>query len=94
MPSVHSFHVTYDPMGDVLYITTRDVTASRGVEDRFGIVWRYGSEGELIGATVVDFVDLWSDRERDLARELASHFEIPVPQALNVVEHAMEGRRN
>jgi uncharacterized protein YuzE len=92
MPNIHSFNVTYDPRGDVLYISARKIAASRGVEDKFGIVWRYGPDGELIGATIVDFFDLWSDKGEVLAGELARHFGIPEPQALNVVEHALEAK--
>jgi hypothetical protein len=86
------FSVAYDQSGDVLYITTPLVPATKGIEDRHGIVWRYGPDGALLGATIMDFVEMWSDKPEALAHELASHFDIPEPQALNVVEHALEGR--
>ena len=86
-----SFNVAYDARTDVLYITARREPSSRGIEDSHGIVWRYGENGDLIGATVVDFVEIWSDNDEGLATELASHFDIPQPQALNVVRHALEG---
>jgi hypothetical protein len=85
-----SFNVSYDARADVLYITARREEGSRGIEDIHGIVWRYGRDGDLIGATVVDFVDLWADKPDTLAAELASHFDIPEPQALNVVQHALD----
>lgn len=90
MASSKSFVVTYDNRADVLYIVTRKAEASRGVEDAHGIVWRYGPGGELIGATIVDFVDLWSGRSEALADELAREFNIPRLKALNVVEHALD----
>jgi hypothetical protein len=81
--------VTYDAGSDVLYITARREPASRGREDRHGIVWRYGSDGDLIGATVMDFREIWSEQPEALADELAARFDIPTLQALNVVEHAL-----
>ena len=91
MPSSISWRVTYDAGADVLYITSRIDPDTRGIEDALGIVWRYGRGGDLIGATVVDFRELWSGKPEALAEELAKRFDIPSPQALNVVEHALEG---
>jgi uncharacterized protein YuzE len=92
MPKSVSFNVAYDARADVLYITVRREAAGKGVEDQHGIVWRYGRDGDLIGATVVDFVDIWGSRGDALAAELASHFDIPEAQALNVIEHALGDR--
>jgi len=86
------FNVTYDARTDVLYISTKREAAARATEDEYGIVWRYGPDGTLIGATVVDFVELWSDKGEALAAKIADHFGIPEPQALIVVEHALEDR--
>ena len=85
-----SFNVAYDAKSDVLYITARREASPRAREDRLGIVWRYGSDGDLIGATVMDFREIWSERASELADRLAERFDIPAPQALNVVEHALE----
>jgi len=90
MPRSVSFNVTYDAGGDVLYVTSRIDPKTRMVEGDYGLVWRYGSGGDPIGVTIVDFREIWSGRPDDLARELASRFDIPELQALNVVEHALE----
>jgi uncharacterized protein YuzE len=90
MSRVNSFNVTYDRDGDVLYISKRHVPASRGIEDQHGIVWRYDSEGELIGATVIDFYHRWFGDKDRLAAELSRGFEIPKPQARVVLDHALE----
>ncbi len=88
-----SFNVTYDADSDVLYISTRRVAAARGIEDEYGIVWRYDRHGELIGATVVDFYDHWFNRRPLLAGEISRRFHVPPPQAMVVLEHALEHRR-
>lgn len=85
-----SFNVVYDAGADVLYIIKKDVPAARGVEDRFGIVWRYDGDGDLIGATVVDFYDQWFSERPLLADKIAQNFHIPTKQAKVVVDHAME----
>ena len=85
-----AFSATYDALTDVLYISNQTAAATRGVEDSLGIVWRYGSDGDLIGATVVDFVDLWAKRSGALAEQLSAHFKIPHPQALMVLEQALD----
>jgi hypothetical protein len=83
-----SFNVTYDRDSDVLYISTRKSPAARGVEDRYGIVWRYDGQGDLIGATVVDFYGSWHTKRPELAYEIARNFQIPEKQARVVVDHA------
>ena len=90
MAKISSFLVSYDSGADVLYISTAKEAATKGIEDNLGIVWRYGRGGKLIGATVMDFREIWSEKSETLANEIAIHFQIPSPQALNVVEHALE----
>ena len=90
MKNVSEFRVLYDRDSDVLYISRRDVAAARGVEDVAGIVWRYDSEGELIGATIVDYYDYWGSRSGELTRAIANRFAIPESAAALVLEHAGE----
>jgi uncharacterized protein YuzE len=91
MKNMSEFRVLYDRDSDVLYISTRDVAASRGVEDAAGIVWRYDSEGDLIGATVVDFDDYWGGPKRaELAKAIAKRFSIPETAADTVLDHARD----
>jgi len=93
MPDIYAFHVTYDRRADTLYISTQRAAAARGVEDSHGIVWRYGPDGVLIGATIMDFGDLWSDKPEELATELAKRFDMPRAQTMIVVERALEDTR-
>ncbi len=90
MSNISSFNVTYDRDGDVLYISKRKAPASRGIEDNAGIVWRYDSEGELIGATVVDFYERWFKDKDALAARLSREFHITPPQARVVLDHALD----
>ncbi len=92
--SLKEFKVAYDQIADVLYISTRRDVSTRGVEDSYGVVWRYDSEGELIGATIVDFDDYWHDKHELLAKELSKRFDIPQRQALTVLEHIHKDRDN
>jgi uncharacterized protein YuzE len=94
MSKIESFNVTYDSGSDVLYISCRRDVAARGVEDKYGIVWRYDQTGALIGATIMDFVDFWGSQQSLLADQISSHFHIPPPQAAVVIEHAMGHRSN
>jgi uncharacterized protein YuzE len=82
--------VVYDAKADVLYIAKEQGPATRGVEDKYGLVWRYNSSGDLIGLTVVDFADYWSENQPLLANEMAKRFHIPEPQARVVLEHALD----
>ena len=79
MPSEQAFLlVTYDSEGDVLYISARQEPATKGIEDRCGILWRYDNSGALIGATVLDFNAFWwSDRRAKLTKHLSSAFAMP-----------------
>jgi uncharacterized protein YuzE len=92
MNSLKEFRVVYDQHADVLYISTRKAPSTKGIEDRYGVVWRYGGDGELIGATIVDFKDYWSDKHELLARELSRKFEIPQKQAETVLSHVQRDR--
>jgi uncharacterized protein YuzE len=74
MSNLRPFNVVYDRESDVLYISTRREPAARGIEDKNGIVWRYDRQGELIGATVLDFHDHWFNQGPLLAGEISRHF--------------------
>jgi len=43
----------------------------------------------LIGATITDFFESWSDDTELLAARLSKRFEIPVPQAKVVLDRAL-----
>ncbi|RYX90976.1 MAG: DUF2283 domain-containing protein [Bradyrhizobiaceae bacterium] len=90
MNSILEFKVLYDRDSDVLYISTRDAPAARGIEDSHGIVWRYDGQGSLIGATVIDYHDHWHTKRSDLTEAIASKFEIPQGAAERVLEHAKD----
>jgi len=92
MTDIASFSVAYDRRADVLYIAEAVRPAARGVEDKFGIVWRYDSNGQLIGATIMDFIESWSDNPSALAEKIAERFKIPVAHAGVIVKRALEMR--
>jgi uncharacterized protein YuzE len=80
--------VSYDKKGDVLYISSREEAATKGKTDSYGIVWRYGADGNLIGATVMDFADYWAGHHVTLERELSHMFGVPVAQIRVVLSNA------
>lgn len=82
-----SFNVQYDSRADVLYIARRIEPAAKGIEDRYGIVWRYDGAGELLSATIMDFHDRWQDREVELAGRLSDRFGITARQMMVVLDH-------
>jgi uncharacterized protein YuzE len=94
MNKIKSFNVAYDAETDVLYISQRNDNAVRGVEDQSGIVWRYASDGKLIGAIIMDFLEIWGHNQSQLASRLSKNFHIPANHAANVIESAMDHRRH
>ena len=90
MRNVSEFRVLYDQNSDVLYISARQEPAARGIEDKHGIVWRYDSKGELIGATVVDYYDYWSTKRVELTQTISEKFDIPRKVAETVLQHAKD----
>lgn len=90
MSTINSFNVTYDRDGDVLYISKRKAPASRGIEDQFGIVWRYDGDGELIGATIVDFHGRWYKDKDALTVQLSRQFQITPTVARVVLDYAFK----
>ena len=88
MSDVSSFTVSYDRRADTLYIT-QPIAAVRGVQDKSGIIWRYDASGKLIGVTVMDFVELWKADPNALAAKIAERFDMPIPQASIIVNHAL-----
>jgi len=87
MAKTSRFNVSYDAEADVLYVTARIDVAARGVEDARGIVWRFDGKGDVISATVMDFMDVWSGQTDDLASEMARHFHLPNTHAENLIQH-------
>jgi Protein of unknown function (DUF2283) len=71
MLKLPAYKVRYDDGADVLYVSAPDVVAVRGVEDPQGIVWRYGGDGRLVGATVIGMTERWSVKRSELASALA-----------------------
>ena len=75
-------HARYDRRADVLYLTTDRNASATAREDDQGIVWRYLDDtDEPIGATIIDFHELWGDRLDDLAGELSRHLRVPAYRA-------------
>lgn len=89
MSDTRTFIVRYDTRSDTLYIATTKDPAAKGFEDDRGIVWRYATGGELIGATIMDFYDLWAGDSEHLAHQIADKFHIPEPQAQVVVDRGL-----
>jgi uncharacterized protein YuzE len=94
MTNMDSFRVTYDRNSDVLYISTPGVPASRGIEDNYGMVWRYDRSGELIGVTIIDFYDQWTSHRNQIADEFSKRSGIPERQAEVVFDRVIENLRN
>jgi uncharacterized protein YuzE len=90
MSDFKSFNVTYDRDSDVLYISARREPAARSIEDPIGVVWRYDRNGDLIGATLVDYGEMWYTRRAELAERLSRGFDIPVGQINAILNHAMD----
>jgi uncharacterized protein YuzE len=83
-----SLHAKYDRNSDVLYISAKREAAIRGIEDRSGIVWRYGSGGDLIGATIIDYFDLWRENKSALVKEIAEKFHVDTGYADELLKRA------
>jgi uncharacterized protein YuzE len=94
MTNMASFNVTYDRNSDVLYISTPDVPAYRGIEDDYGMVWRYDRNGTLIGVTIIDFYEHWVSERNQIAHEFSKRSGIPERQAEVVFDHVIENLRN
>lgn len=88
MNDVSTFTVSYDRRADTLYIV-QPLEAARGVQDRCGIIWRYNSRGEIVGATVMDFREIWAANPHDLAVRIADKFNLPIPQAAIIIDQAL-----
>jgi uncharacterized protein YuzE len=91
--NMDSFNVRYDRASDVLYISTPNAPASRGIEDAYGLVWRYDRDGVLIGVTIVDFYEHWWSHRSQLAHEVSKRFGIPERQAEVVFNHVIDNLR-
>lgn len=80
--------IRYDKYADVLYVSFERKPADHGVEDQFGIVWRYDANGGIIGATVMGFHDKWNGDRGGLAHQMAGRLGVSEPVAASVVEDA------
>lgn len=88
VPPTVSFNVSYDRRTDVLYISTRPADGVDARLDKSGILWRYDDEGELIGATIMDFRDRWLANQQTLAAKLSKRFHLPEHRASVVLDYA------
>jgi len=81
-------HTRYDRRADVLYLFTDENSPAVACEDELGIVWRYVNGRHLVGATVIDFHELWADRLDELASALAKGFRLPAKRTEKVLAKA------
>jgi hypothetical protein len=82
-----NLRVKYDRRADVLYVSTNGNGPAYARESDSGIVWRYlTSDSSLVGATIIDYNEIWSDRLNELIEELSSHFHVPKPSAAKALE--------
>ncbi len=89
MSKLETFSVTYDRVADVLYIGVHAAVAVRAIEDGSGIVWRYDGQGDLVGATVLDFLPEWSRKPSRLAHEFVQQFGLSISEARDLLDRAM-----
>lgn len=75
------FHTRYDRMADVLYLYTDRNAPAMACEDERGIVWRFRDNDEVVGATIIDYHELWGNRVQELARALAERFHVSTGSA-------------
>jgi uncharacterized protein YuzE len=68
---------SYDDKGDVLYLTRLAVPAARTHEDDDGWIWRYDSAGQIVGVTILDPKDDWTDSGRRMIEKLALAIGMP-----------------
>ena len=84
---MNNLNVRYDRRADVLYVTTALNGPAKAREDDNGIVWRYlDADGTLVGATIIDFQEIWHSRLADLVNEVASHFHVSKGSAARALE--------
>ena len=89
MTNLKEFRVLYNKDSDVLYIRAPSQPAEHGLEDEFGIVWRYSSDGRPLGCIVQDFAEYWYPRRAaHLAATISRHLELPENQVEKILAHA------
>ena len=82
-------HARYDRRADVMYLFTDRNGVAHAQETPEGIVWRYlDADDVLVGATIIDFEEIWSTRFSELVGRLADRFHVPPPSAARVLEAA------
>lgn len=85
----NNLRVSYDRVGDVLYILKRNVRATRNQEEQPGLVFRYDvKDNNPVGATIVDYREYWSGQQDVLASTLAQFLRIPKEEAKRVIHCA------
>lgn len=88
MTNIKEFRVIYDKDSDVLYIRAPSQPAEHGVEDEFGLVWRYSSDWRPLGCIIHDFMEYWYPRRKErLAATISSHLELPETQIEKILAH-------
>lgn len=81
--------VSYDDIGDVLYITLGKFARIENEEDEDGLYLRYDSDTHApAGATVIDYKEYWTPKHRHLVRRLAKFFDLPIQQTEKAIQAA------
>ncbi len=84
---MNNLNVRYDRCADILYVSTELNGPAKAREGDDGIVWRYRvSDDTLVGATVMDFEEIWRARMADLIQQMASNFHVSAQSAAKALE--------
>ena len=69
-----SYFVSYDALGDVVYVNNGNSRAAKTKADDDGFLWRYGdNRSEIIGFTIEDFLSRFEHDIAPLAKRLSDH---------------------
>lgn len=68
--------VSYDSLGDVLYLATDTCLKARVREEEHGLLVRSAADGRAVGVTVEDFEYRWCARKAELIGLTASILQV------------------
>ena len=90
MSTAKALCVSYDEIGDVLYVSTVKNARTDNEEVEDGLYLRYDSDTHSpVGATVIDYKEYWAAHRGRLEKCLAKFFGISAKQTAAAIRSAL-----
>lgn len=85
--NISNFEISYDRFVGVLYIKLIYSIPITGIELTRNVIWRYSKDNDLVGLTILDFVEVGSEDLYFLIEQFCERFDLNIDKVLEYIKN-------